>query len=439
MGTPWYGVDLDATLARYDGWRGADVVGEPIPLMVERVRGWLDQGIDVRILTARASHDDFTEGGLQAIQIWCMRHLGQALPVTCVKDSGMVRLYDDRARQVIPNTGEVVGDEPEPPLKSRLAGWSTAELQAAYGQLEEDLAKAAPLDAAAYRDKYDALAEQIGAKVEGYASQVAAGRMSAAQFRQLMTGTLRTGYTQAYRFGASEAAGERATLSDVDLAAIVSRFGGELDYLDAFARAITDRGVGQDKGQLNDAYLTNRAGMYADALRSSYWEGRVSRGTDQTAYLWHAVDGPTTCSNCAELDGQYFTADTLPGMPGSDVCQGLSNCRCELEEVSASDLPADVRTELFGEAPGDPADSAAESDGIAAAAGAGDLPQGIVAQEPSIPPGLGDHGVGSGPSTPSLLATSVSQEALLGQEPTQMPHETVIEPASLPQQAPVSE
>jgi hypothetical protein len=35
---PWIGVDLDATLARYDGFKGETIIGEPIPLMVNRVK-----------------------------------------------------------------------------------------------------------------------------------------------------------------------------------------------------------------------------------------------------------------------------------------------------------------------------------------------------------------------------------------------------------------
>lgn len=39
------------------------------------------------------------------IKAWCLEHLGQELEVTCSKDYGMILLYDDRAVQIIPNTG----------------------------------------------------------------------------------------------------------------------------------------------------------------------------------------------------------------------------------------------------------------------------------------------------------------------------------------------
>ena len=53
---PWVGVDLDGTLAVYDHWRGEDHIGDPVPVMVERVKAILKAGkYDVLIFTARAS------------------------------------------------------------------------------------------------------------------------------------------------------------------------------------------------------------------------------------------------------------------------------------------------------------------------------------------------------------------------------------------------
>lgn len=121
----WIGVDLDGTLAFYDEWRGVDHIGEPIPLMLERVKGWLREGRDVRIFTARVNGGtvaismgnpngaDFkdTDKVRRIINAWCQRHVGIVLPVTCQKDYGMIELWDDRAVQVIPNTGRTIADE----------------------------------------------------------------------------------------------------------------------------------------------------------------------------------------------------------------------------------------------------------------------------------------------------------------------------------------
>lgn len=111
----WIGVDLDGTLAFYDGFKGSDQIGEPIKPMVERVKGWRAAGREVRIFTARVSleHAQGFERDSQlarkTIEDWCLKHIGEVLPITCMKDFAMVELWDDRCVQVVPNTGEPVG------------------------------------------------------------------------------------------------------------------------------------------------------------------------------------------------------------------------------------------------------------------------------------------------------------------------------------------
>lgn len=98
----WVGIDLDGTLAKYDSWRGVSHIGEPIPAMVDYVKGLLDAGIEIRIFTARCQAG---AKAMLAIELWCKVHLGRVLQVTDKKDFGMVFCVDDRAVSVIPNTG----------------------------------------------------------------------------------------------------------------------------------------------------------------------------------------------------------------------------------------------------------------------------------------------------------------------------------------------
>lgn len=111
----WIGVDLDGTLAEYNGWQGPTHIGPPVPLMVMRIKGWLAEGRTVKIFTARVSHDGSAPRireaveALQAIQLWCVEHLGHRLEVTNHKDYDMIELYDDRCVQVEFNTGKLVG------------------------------------------------------------------------------------------------------------------------------------------------------------------------------------------------------------------------------------------------------------------------------------------------------------------------------------------
>ena len=110
----WFAVDLDGTLAKYEGWKGVDHVGEPVPAMMERVKQWVAEGRDVRIFTARVSARDQDERiqAATAIQDWLQKHGLPRLPVTCMKDYAMVELWDDRCVQVEPNTGRRMDEYP---------------------------------------------------------------------------------------------------------------------------------------------------------------------------------------------------------------------------------------------------------------------------------------------------------------------------------------
>lgn len=80
--------------------------------MVSRVKAWLASGKAVKILTARINVPGAPVGDRdaahRAIRAWCEKHIGRWLEVTCSKDTDMVELWDDRAVQVVPNTGEQV-------------------------------------------------------------------------------------------------------------------------------------------------------------------------------------------------------------------------------------------------------------------------------------------------------------------------------------------
>lgn len=97
----WVGVDLDGTIAKYYTWEGEEHIGEPIPRMIEIVKNIMQQGIEVRIFTARAQ----SPTSIPHIEKWCEEHLGEKLMVTNTKDMNMIFYIDDRAKQVIPNEG----------------------------------------------------------------------------------------------------------------------------------------------------------------------------------------------------------------------------------------------------------------------------------------------------------------------------------------------
>ncbi len=100
---PWIGIDLDGTLAHYDG--STAIIGSPVPAMVLKLKQILAAGqYDVRIFTARAS----VPGMSDPVRTWLRENDLPDLQITCQKDFQMVGLYDDRAITVIENTGLTV-------------------------------------------------------------------------------------------------------------------------------------------------------------------------------------------------------------------------------------------------------------------------------------------------------------------------------------------
>jgi len=121
---PYVGFDLDGTLARDEGWKGPEHIGEPIPRMIAKVKWFLHKGVQVRIITARLGlPGKEAETAHRAIKRWCKKHIGQLLKVQAHKTPGLVKLYDDKAEQVEKNTGKVESHEEY----SAPSGWGNVE------------------------------------------------------------------------------------------------------------------------------------------------------------------------------------------------------------------------------------------------------------------------------------------------------------------------
>lgn len=102
----WYGFDFDGTLCTYDTGMWPKL-GEPVPEMVNLVKQMLAEGREVRIVTARSNF----RTQIDAIKDWLEANGLPRLEVTDKKDYEMICLYDDRAIQVIKNTGQIAVEE----------------------------------------------------------------------------------------------------------------------------------------------------------------------------------------------------------------------------------------------------------------------------------------------------------------------------------------
>lgn len=116
--------DFDGTLSTYNGQEGVDYepdkTGDPISLMVERVKVWLSQGIEVVIFTARTHPfygDGEAEKARKALQEWSLRVFGRQLEVTHEKHPRFSEIWDDKAVRVVGETGVISdGSDVDDPL-----------------------------------------------------------------------------------------------------------------------------------------------------------------------------------------------------------------------------------------------------------------------------------------------------------------------------------
>jgi hypothetical protein len=100
----WIGMDLDGTLAHADPLTDTSKIGKPVPNMVGLARKLTEEGHRIKIFTARAS--DARQVAM--VREWLRENGLPEFEVTNIKDFEMIRLYDDRAVQVIANTGKIV-------------------------------------------------------------------------------------------------------------------------------------------------------------------------------------------------------------------------------------------------------------------------------------------------------------------------------------------
>lgn len=104
-------LDLDGTLAEYNGWVNIDNIGPPIPKMWDLFIKWTsDPNVSVSIFTARAG----TSGADEAIRNWLIRHgldntTSEDIDITNVKHKCFTEYWDDRAIAVQRNSGEFKG------------------------------------------------------------------------------------------------------------------------------------------------------------------------------------------------------------------------------------------------------------------------------------------------------------------------------------------
>lgn len=100
--------DLDGTLAHYDGWKGVGHIGCIIPSVKQAILNAIAQGDEVWIFTARVSDPAEANEAANVIDKWLEENGLGPLTITATKHKFFTQFWDDRALQVIKNTGTFV-------------------------------------------------------------------------------------------------------------------------------------------------------------------------------------------------------------------------------------------------------------------------------------------------------------------------------------------
>jgi len=107
-GAPTVAFDLDGVLALHGPReKESGEIGKPISSMIKKLKEFLAAGYNVVVFSARLGQGDRREI-TREIGNWTMKHIGVRLPVTDVKSADWECFFDDKAVQVIRNSGMTV-------------------------------------------------------------------------------------------------------------------------------------------------------------------------------------------------------------------------------------------------------------------------------------------------------------------------------------------
>lgn len=104
-------VDLDGTLAHYDGWKGVGHIGCVIPEVANAMERAQAEGAEVHLFTARVSATEDAAESHKVISKWAEANHFTFASITAVKHKFFTEFWDDRAIQVIRNQGIFVVNE----------------------------------------------------------------------------------------------------------------------------------------------------------------------------------------------------------------------------------------------------------------------------------------------------------------------------------------
>lgn len=167
----------------------------------------------------------------------------------------------------------------------------------------------------------DGRINKLGTLLRRLTSMLDSGDITLDQWQRSVREALKLAHTQAAIIGN----GGRDTMQASDWGRIGQRLRAEYRYLEGFARDLL-------AGSISAPMALARVGMYAQAVRGSYWEGSTIRQEKQGYSLMRRILDPQAkhCDDCLRYAGRgTVPIGSLP-MPGQR-CACMSNCKCRVQ------------------------------------------------------------------------------------------------------------
>jgi hypothetical protein len=162
---------------------------------------------------------------------------------------------------------------------------------------------------------------KLSTQLKDYTRRLSDGSITIDQWQGSVREALKAAHIQAAVLGQ----GGRNALSPSDYGRIGQKLRQEYRYLERFVRDMLD-------GSVSSAHALNRVGLYAESVRSSYWEGTTVRQNQQGYSLMRRIlDGQAVhCQDCLGFSRKGIVPIGSLPMPGQR-CECRARCKCTIE------------------------------------------------------------------------------------------------------------
>ena len=167
----------------------------------------------------------------------------------------------------------------------------------------------------------DGRIDKLGRELRRYTDMLGRGDLTLDQWQQSVREAIKLVHVQAAIIGN----GGRESMGSAEWGRIGQRLRAEYAYLQGFARDLLD-------GRVSTPMALARIGLYAQSVRSSYWEGTSIRQEKQGYSLMRRILDPQAkhCQDCIDFAARGIVPLGSVPLPGQR-CACRANCRCSVK------------------------------------------------------------------------------------------------------------